>query len=651
MKKHRFLTILAMLAVSIFIAACAAPAVDEVAVDPVDPVVGGGNGDDNGVGPDETVVHSIHPALVVLDQISLRYPQAVNNPGPILQPGDTGNIIRAAQPTTTTFPGIFERTMQSEAQDGTILDLNTSAIVSLTPEFTWGTQGIALISFAPDYTWVQLDMQYDVYWHDGTPFTLDDLVFAYEIITHPDYTGIRFVPAHFFPIIVGVDEWRDGTADHISGLVLSNNNRTLRIYYTEPLPPGAQFGGSIWLQPTPRHWLEPVIEELGVANLADHARARHEAVGFGPWIIDTVVPGESVLFRANDNYHRGRPLADYLLFEGVHFDLVLSAMREGLFDVTIGFVPAANYEEHVLFNANNYTMASWVGPGQGFMYFRTGTMVPDEYGSLATPRDDNHPIQNLAIRRALSHAMDQELKAITIQNGLSTPAGNILNPFNARQHIDPNVLGFFFDLDLANSILDEAGFTERGPDGYRLNLDGSPMYFNFAANDNSFNQQAVPTYLQNWSNIGLDVRLYTGDLIEWNTFLDNVLLSDNWSETVHIFISNWSLGFNPAPHGLWGSRVPFNLSRHTSPTFDAILDDIASQDAWNPEFLSDAYYRWQVYMYENAVAAPMFWGVQIFAVNHRLQGYDLTRVEGRINIPEQTIFWGLTAPVAYVNTN
>ena len=151
--------------------------------------------------------------------------------------------------------------------------------------------------------------------------------------------------------------------------------------------------------------------------------------------------------------------------------------------------------------------------------------------------------------------------------------------------------------------------------------------------------------------LDLDVRLYTGDLIEWNTFLSNVLLSDNWSDYIHMFVSNWTLGANPAPHGLWAVDNRFNLSRHRSPEFESILDRIGSQDAFNDDFLMAAYQDWQRYMFENAVANHMFWGVSVTAVNNRVANFSLVRESGYVFTTDRAHLWALTAPVGYATTN
>jgi len=598
-------------------------------------------------------------SLDALADIMARFPSTLENTAPILQRGDAGNVLRMVVGSPNTFPGLFERVLSSEAFDSTIMDFQWSNLVSWDGTFMYTDDGIATISIEEDANGnglVVLNMRDGVNptWHDGTPFTLDDLVFAYELKAHDDIItgvgfGIRFVETHFSPWVVGINEWRNGEADHISGMVLSNNNRTLHIYYDRPLPPSAQYSGGIWLQASPRHWLEPAIAEVGWAQLYQHPRARHEALGMGPFVIDSIVPGQAVVFVANDDYWRGAPLLDGLLWEILPNETFMAAMRAGEYDVTIQGMPAVHYEEHALFNPNNYTMLAMPGTGSGFLYIRTGRFHDE--GEVVPRPAGWHPVQDVNVRRAIFHAMPQQLIANTIQNGLSAPAGTVLAPHNANAFINPNQPMFNFDPDLSRQILDEAGYSEFGADGFRLDLDGNQMYFVFAANDNAFNRDAIPVYLDHWRAIGLDVRLHTGDLVDWNTFLDNILMSDIWSDEVHMFISNWTLGNNPAPHGLWGVDAAFNLSRHRSPEFEEILNRIGSQEAFDSDFLNQAFVDWQRYMFENAVAYHMFWGVTLMAVNNRVANFTLERESGLAAAVQRAHLWAVTAPVGYANTN
>lgn len=659
MKKRLLLVMALLLAVVLVFAACRSDNNDADDPDPADPVVvdppddpGDPDDPDDPDDPGELVVEvegaAMHPALAAA---LANFPAYTTNDAPIL-PRGTGdaNVLRVGVGSSGTFPGLFLATHNEDSFDASFNSLGgTYALVSFSAGNLITNNGIATFYYDRAANVVILEMQENVNWHDGTPLTLNDLVFAYEVIAHPDYTGVRMGDSHFINNVQGIDDYISGAADYISGMVLSNNNRTLRIYYNDPLPPSALFAGGIWLTPIPRHWLEPVIDEVGHEGIQGHMRARDEILGFGAFIIETVVPGESVFFVPNDNYWQGAPLVDGILVELIPFDLVPAAMRAGDFDLAA--YQTANLEEFELFNPSNYLLYGWPSGSGTFLNFRLGGMGEDGYIFL---RDDDHPITNIYIRRALAHAVDRATVADIVGQGLWVPAPSVLHPFNASDFIGLDMEGFTFDLALSNQILDDAGFTERDAEGYRLNLDGSPMTFVYGQHQNPTHEVLVPLNVQNWSEIGLRVELYQGDFLDWGFFTDIVVGAD--VGPIDIFAMGWSFGANPAPHGLWGNTALFNMPRYTSPTFQAILDDIVSEAAWDSDFLADAYRRWERAFHDELPAMPFTWNLDLVAVNNRVANYSRVRIDSGDNKPGNmtTTSWGshllaLTAPAPYVN--
>ena len=599
----------------------------------------------------------MHPGLVAALE---NFPAYTTNDAQWLARGSgNDNIFRVGVGNSGAgFPGLFLATHNEDSFDASFNTLFGSyQLVANDEGKMLSNTGIATFEYDRANNVVIINMQRDVYWHDGTPLTLDDLVFAYEVIAHPEYTGVRYGDTHFINNVQGVDEYRDGTADSIAGLVLSNNNRTLRIYYINPLPPSALFLGGVWLSPIPRHWIEPVIAEVGHEGIQGHIRARDELLGFGPFILDTIVPGESVLMRANDNYHWGAPNVDGIYVRLLPFDMVPAAMRSGEFD--FASYQTANLAEFNLMQPTNYQLYGWPTTSTTFINFRLGGMGVDENDNpIVELRTDDHPITNIAIRRALAHAVDRQTVADTVGQGLWVLGPSVLHPFNASEFIDLNMTGFVFDLDLANQILDDAGFTVRDSEGYRLNLDGTPMTFTYGQHSNPTHDVLVPLNIQNWAEIGLRVVMYEGDFLDWGLFTDIVLGAE--VGPIDIFAMGWSLGANPAPHGLWSATAPFNMPRYTSPTFEQILYDINSDAAWDPDFLRDAYMRWQHAFYDEVPAIPFTWNLDIIAVNNRVANLSRVRMDTGLALgggyPANwfSTTWGnstvaLTAPAPFVD--
>lgn len=69
----------------------------------------------------------------------------------------------------------------------------------------------------------------DVTWHDGEPFTADDVRFTLELILSPDFAAIY---GGQYTIIEGADDFQSGRASRVSGIEVIDDH-TIRIRTTE----------------------------------------------------------------------------------------------------------------------------------------------------------------------------------------------------------------------------------------------------------------------------------------------------------------------------------------------------------------------------------------------------------------------------------
>ena len=75
------------------------------------------------------------------------------------------------------------------------------------------------MDFDEDENKATITLQEGVKWHDGEEVTVDDIIFTHEIVGHPDYTGVHC--SESLQNIEGMEEYHNGEADTISGLMLS----------------------------------------------------------------------------------------------------------------------------------------------------------------------------------------------------------------------------------------------------------------------------------------------------------------------------------------------------------------------------------------------------------------------------------------------
>ncbi|MCL2572846.1 MAG: ABC transporter substrate-binding protein [Defluviitaleaceae bacterium] len=524
------------------------------------------------------------------------------------------------------FPGIFHPHLQSDAADQAVTALLSYNLISINDAMEMTQDGIA--TWEKDLDELSFTMTWrpglTVYWSDGVEMTLADLYYAFWFISHPDYEGTMFGEENSTSLVVGAQAFRAGDSNYIEGLVLSDDERQLKIYFTK-MSPSMLYSGAILNQPLPRHH----FEGIPVGESRSHMNSRDNFIGFGPFIIDTVVPSESVLLRANPNYWQGAPYLDYIYYHIIPPDMQAEFMMAGRYDrLGMRHIDVAGYS-----HATNVQMLSRVAPSQSFIYFTLGARRrdPDTNEIYFVPRYDNHPITDPRMRHAIAYALDFNEVNMTIRSGLHSNATTVLHPFNANRWIDPYSQGFgIHNPDRANQILDEAGY-EWGPEGFRLDTEGNPFYVNLGWRINpGIDEVTFAHYQANLREIGIDLRLWDDDWIDHNflvrrniTSISSFELSPN--DDMHMWQMSLYMNPDPNPAAMWGHNRMFNLANFTNPTFQQILADIASTKAWDGDFRADAYRRWAIAFDYYLPAIYETWSVEFDVINNRVANWTLDR--------------------------
>jgi len=564
--------------------------------------------------------------FAALEAIYERFPMAT----PVAE--GIGGVMNFALVTNSHFAGIFNPAFSITADDGTINDFMFEFLLAVNAGNMYGFNGPAWYEIDREAATFTLHFHDDVqmYWHDGVPVTMYDLEYTVMMVCHPDTYSDRFGAALNTSTIKGVDEFRAGTADHISGIRVFNDGRSLE-YSFESVNPSMLFGG-VWTRPLPKHRFETVP----FAEQREHPYSRSDIVGNGPFMFQSVVPGEAVTMVANPNYWMGAPNLDGLNIAVIHPDLIGEAMIIGTFDLCqFPTVHVPDYEQRL----NNATLLAALDRRFDFMGFRFGTMDHDAQTFTHNP---DTIINCISLRQALAYARDDATPAATIHDGMRFPISTTIIPWQG-DFLRTDMVGFsIFDLDLANEILDEAGYEWRDGEKYRRHKDsGEHFQLVWAIHENPTNPLIVPHNIQNWEKVGLEVVLYTGGLMEFNDRIET-LTHDLDEGQIHFYDAAWLFGTNPNPRGLWGVSS-HNDTRYESPRLHAIMDAISSDQAWDQEWLIEQYYEWQLAVFEEAPWIPVTTGIQLWLANDRVLNFSLERGDGRREISlDAWHFWDLS---------
>jgi peptide/nickel transport system substrate-binding protein len=129
-------------------------------------------------------------------------------------------------------------------------------------------------------------------WHDGTPFTADDLRFTLEVGQDPGVAG--FQNANFRSIEA----------------VATPDAHTLTLSWSAPFVAADRlFGADRASRPLPRHRLGDVFQN-NKPGFADVPFWTQEYVGAGPYRIREWAPGVTLMLEAHSGYALGRPRID-----------------------------------------------------------------------------------------------------------------------------------------------------------------------------------------------------------------------------------------------------------------------------------------------------------------------------------------------------
>jgi peptide/nickel transport system substrate-binding protein len=297
-----------------------------------------------------------------------------------------------------------------------------------------------------DFTEWTVTLRDDVTWHDGTPFTAEDVAFSFDYYKEQEGASGRY--AHHVS---------DAPAYESAEVV---DDTTVRLSFAEPAPqfeimPGAD------LPIIPKHvWqgvTEPKTQSTGLP------------VGTGPYRLVEIVPDQLYRFEANEDYFKGVPTVRELELPIVKDPAAaFAALRTG----EVAHVARAVPPELVGQFENNDDIALL----ESTRYESTQVFL----NARKPPLDDPQ------LRKAIAMASDREALVETVLLGQGRPGRpTFLHPDSpwavedADQDHDPAA---------AQALLEEAGYTA-GSDGVRQAPGGQPLVFTLLVS--SFEPQDV----------------------------------------------------------------------------------------------------------------------------------------------------------------
>jgi peptide/nickel transport system substrate-binding protein len=330
---------------------------------------------------------------------------------------------------------------------------------------------------------VRFALRKGVTWHDGAPFTAQDLTFTYAL---GGPGSVRPFDNRAITYIVSVE---------------APDDHTFIVEYKEPYYLGAALGlsGSFW--PMPRHLLEGPYERYLASGNAEEVMNQpywtSEYVHLGPFRLTRFDPGEGLTFQAYPGYFLGRPNIDTIRVRifGDQNTLFSSLLAESV-DLTVdGALRAPDLGIQL--------KQRWESTQGGTVH-----LSPSSLSMLAPqmrPAVQMEPtLFDPRVRRALFQAMDRETLSEAVNGYRELVAWSILLPSDVLYEATKDTLRRYpHDLEAARVGLREAGWTPAADGQLRHSSDG--RLFRTAIWMSAGREREGAAYADFWRRIGVDV--------------------------------------------------------------------------------------------------------------------------------------------------
>jgi len=409
----------------------------------------------------------------------------------------------------------------------------------------------------------------DVRWHDGAPFTSADVEFTYKFMIDdktPTSYDADFRLVKSFEVI---------------------DTYTVKVTYGEPFAPALISWSMAVL---PKHLLEG--KDVTKSPLL------REPVGTGPYRFKEWKAGESITLTANDDYFRGRPYIDRIVYRIIP-------------DTATTFLELLNGSIDIM----GLTPLQWTRQTDSSEKF---TSQYDKYKYLSfgyTYVGYNHvkePFNDKRVRQALTYATpkDDIVKGILFDLGIAATG-----PYKPGTiWYNENVRKYEYSVEKAKALLAEAGWKDSDGDGI-LDKKGRKFEFELMTNQgNTVRTKICETLQQSWEKIGVKVNIR---VLEWATFINEYVDKQKFDALV----LGWNITNDPDLYDVWHSSScgakKLNFICYKNEELDKLLEQ--GRKEFDPEKRKIYYHKAQEILAEDQPYTFLYVPYALVALSNRIE--------------------------------
>ncbi len=423
---------------------------------------------------------------------------------------------------------------------------------------------------SPDGLVYTFHLRRGIRWHDGIPFTAEDVLFTARALASPEFPGLPSLQ----------EIWKNVEAS-------SDDPYTVRFTLKEPFAPFMAYT-SIGI--IPAH----IWSRAPIALMAQ-SRFNLEPTGTGPYRLKEM-DATHVVLEANPDFYGPRPYLAEMEFRFFpDYESAFEALKRGEV-MGVGRIPyqyareAASAEELSLYSGilAGYTAVLFNFDNPNVPFFR-----------------------EKEVRQALNYAVDRQAIIGEILQGYGVEAHSPIWPTSWAYN--PGAKRYQYDLEKASALLEEAGWKDSDGDGVR---DKGSQKLNFILLTSNSPESARLAYLlaEGWKKVGVEA---IPQALDYPSLVRDFLYPRNFEAA----IVRWELGPDPDPYPLWHSsqkKGGQNFSGYSSPKVDALLEEARLTP--DLSLRRDLYFRFQELFAEEVPALILYYPLYLFGARKELKG-------------------------------
>ncbi|PZN56048.1 MAG: ABC transporter substrate-binding protein [Proteobacteria bacterium] len=436
---------------------------------------------------------------------------------------------------------------------------------------------------SPDGLNWKVTLRDDVKWHDGTPFTAEDVKFTIELLMNPDFRS-----------------WRRTGHEHVRNLtVVSPTEITWTM--DKPFAPYTAILASTFI--VPKHAFEGVDPNEAPFNNAP--------IGTGAFKWARRVAGDHIELVANPDYFGDGPYLERVVVKYIPDMTVLyTQFKTGDIDVAgLQWITPDHYEEAKQLEG------------------KTVQIVGNAFFESLTLNNERPQFKELAVRQALYYALDKQAIIDALYYGVPSPTETYMP--RESFYYNPNLPKHEFSIEKANALLDEAGWV-RGADGIREKNGVRLSFTNSTTAGNHLREQVQQFLQQSFKEIGVEMTISNlPPAVMWGDYwmlsqFDSVIVGLNCLTGPDPDTSDYFMSTSAAAKGGAGQ----NTWVYNNPEVDELLKKGA--ELVNPEERKAVYHRIQEIMRADLPFLPIFQYAVIPGYKNGLEGFA-SNINNRID--------------------